>query len=123
MIVVDRDPRDIYAAMIDQKMFLGVSENSVTKYITWHREVRRQAEKDINNKVLRLNFEDFFLNYKETIESIKDFLDIDFKHSDKGLRFQPESIDKHVGIWRKVLVKNDALLIEKELGSYCYIKE
>ena len=126
LIIVDRDPRDIYATMINNKMFLGVSDNSVYKYIAWHHAVRKQTVQDsdsifMQDKVLRLNFEDFFLHYDRTIEHIKEFLDIDFCHKDKGSRFNPESISDHVGIWKNVPDQDIMLRIEKELGEYCFI--
>jgi len=128
LIIVDRDPRDIYATMLKEGSFLGadaVSNNSVYKYIKWHRYVRKQSvhdvdNSDIQNKVLRLNFEDFFLHYSETISNIKEFLDIDFDHKDKGSKFKPESIRNHVGIWKGVPNQDVILQIEKELGEYCY---
>ena len=125
LIIVDRDPRDIYTTMINQKMFLGVGDNPVHRYITWHHAVRKQVSQDIDNtfmqdKVLRLNFEDFFLHYDRTIDQIKSFLNIDFNHKDKGSKFRPESIDDHVGIWRGSPNKDAMLYIEKELGKYCF---
>ncbi len=114
--------------MLKEKSFLGadiISKDSVHKYIKWHRYVRKQIANDINsdvmqNKVLRLNFEDFFLHYNETIDCIKDFLDIDFSHKDKGSKFKLKSIRDHVGIWKGVLDQGIMLQIEKELGEYCY---
>ncbi len=126
MIIVDRDPRDIYATMLNEKKFLGVNSNSVDKYIQWHHSVRKQTAQDVKNilfmknQVLRLNFEDLFLNYERTVKDIKDFLDIDFHHKDKGVRFQCESIDKHVGIWEKSPNQDDMSRIGKELSEYCF---
>ncbi len=128
LIIVDRDPRDIYATMLKERSFLGadvISNDSMHKYIKWHRYVRKQIVHDIDsaviqNKVLRLNFEDFFLHYNETIERIKEFLDIDFSHKDKGSKFKPESIRDHVGIWKGVPDQDVMLQIEKELSEYCY---
>ena len=126
LIIIDRDPRDIYATMINNKMFLGVSDNSVHKYIAWHHFVRQSTLQDtdkilMQDKILRLNFEDLFLHYDKTIEHIKEFLDIDFCHKDKGSRFNPESISDHVGIWKNVPDQDIMLRIEKELGEYCFI--
>jgi hypothetical protein len=124
---VDRDPRDIYTTLINQKKLLGVeisNNDSVHKYIKWHRAGREQVAQDFNdtfmrNRVLRLNFEDFFLHYDETLESIKEFLDIDFIHKDKGTKFQYKNINQHVGIWRDAADQNVMAIIEKELNEYC----
>lgn len=126
MIIVDRDPRDIYATMLNEKKFLGVTRNSVERYIYWHHSVRKQTSQDLKNilfmknQVLRLNFEDLFLNYEKTLKDIKDFLDIDFNHKDKGMRFQSESIYQHVGIWKKSPNQDDMSRIGNELSEYCF---
>jgi hypothetical protein len=127
LIIVDRDPRDIYANMIDKKMFLGMdilNDELAHKYIEWHRIVRQQSIQDVDNapmqdKVLRLNFEDLFLHYEGTIKKIKEFLEIDFNHKDKGVKFNPESVSDHVGIWKNVLNQKTVFQIEKELKEYC----
>ena len=128
LIIVDRDPRDIYTTMLKEGSFLGadaLSNKSIHKYIKWHRYVREQNVHDINtsaidNKVLRLNFEDFFFHYSETLESVKEFLNIDFNHKDKESKFNPKDIKNHVGIWQELPNQNIILKIEKELGEYCY---
>ena len=128
LIIVDRDPRDIYANMIDKKMFLGVdilNDELAHKYIEWHRIVRQQSIQDVDNasmqdKVLRLNFEDLFLHYEGTIKKIKEFLEIDFNHKDKGIKFCSKSIDKHVGIWKNSPNQDAMKYIETELDEYCF---
>jgi hypothetical protein len=114
--------------MLKEKCFLGadvINRDSVHKYIKWHRDVRKQTEHDagntpVQNKILRLKFEDFFLHYNRTIENIKFFLDIDFYHKDKGSKFNPESVSDHIGIWKNISDQGAMLQIEKELGEYCY---
>jgi hypothetical protein len=128
LIIVDRDPRDIYTTMINEKRLLGsepINNNSANKYIAWHHAVRKQSTEDINSclmqdKVLRLNFEDFFINYEKTIIDIKDFLNIDFNHNDKGAKFHPESVNEHVGIWKGTHEKDIMDRIKNELSEYCF---
>jgi hypothetical protein len=129
IIIIDRDPRDIYATMLNERKFLGVGKNSIDRYIHWHHSVRKQTAQDLKNihfmnkYVLRLNFEDLFLNYEKTIMKLKDFLDIDFNHKDKGKRFQTESIGKHIGIWKEASNQDDIMQIEKQLNEYCYFDQ
>jgi hypothetical protein len=131
LIIVDRDPRDIYTTMIKEKCFLGtdvINRDSVNKYIKWHLDVRMKAEQDINVKstkkmVLRINFEDLFLNYEKTILGIKEFLDIDFNHKDKGNKFNIETISESVGIWKTLPDQNAISFIEQELKEYCFDNE
>jgi hypothetical protein len=129
MIIVDRDPRDIYVTMINEKRLLGsdvLNKNSVAKYVKWHHAVRKQTAQDIDDafmqdKVLRLNFEDFFIHYEETIEQIKEFLEIDYSHKYKGTKFKRDNINHHVGIWKHTTEQDAMSHIKEELGEYCFI--
>ena len=129
LIIVDRDPRDIYATMINEKRLLGgdiMDKNSVYKYIAWHHAVRKKDIQDIDDsfiqdKVLRLNFEDFFLHYERTIGEIKKFLNIEFSHKEKGIRFNYEDINKHVGIWKNMPQQDAMKKIGEELKKDCYV--
>jgi|LWDU01.1.fsa_nt_gi hypothetical protein len=131
LIIVDRDPRDIYATMLKEKCFLGadvINRDSVHKYIKWHRDVRKQVAQDIDevftqDRVLRLNFEDLFFCYEKTILDIKEFLDIDFNHKDKGSKFNVKTIRENVGIWKTFPDKDVMLHIKKELDEYCFTYE
>ena len=86
LIIVDRDPRDIYATMIREKRLLGsdvLSNKSVDKYISWHHTVRKQVKNDLNTtnikeNILKLKYEDFFVNYDNTIKKLREFLNIDY---------------------------------------------
>jgi len=127
MIIVDRDPRDIYATMNKEKRLLGsdkVYSESVDKYIFWHKAVREkldsQNEKSIDYDILELKFEDFFTNYENVIKQLTDFLEIDFLHKDKGMKFNPLSIERHVGIWKNE--KNQKLMnkIYQEFPDSCF---
>jgi hypothetical protein len=128
LIIVDRDPRDIYTTMVNEKRLLGsdpLNNSSVDKYISWHRSVRKKTTQDVNdvfmqNKVLQLSFEDFFIHYERTIMQIKEFLDIDFRHKEKGIKFQPNRINDHVGIWKDFPDQDIMLKIKEELDEYCF---
>jgi hypothetical protein len=127
LIIVDRDPRDIYTTMINENLFLGadiLDSNSVHKYVAWHRSVRKQTIQDNNtlvqDRVLRLKFEDLFLNYERVIRDIKEFLNIDFNHKEKSSKFNPESMNSHVGIWKNTPHQDIMIYIEKELKEYCF---
>jgi hypothetical protein len=128
LIIVDRDPRDIYATMVNEKRFLGVDTldtNLVHKYILWHSAVRAQSHNDINNinldnKVLRINFESLFVDYDNTLNKIKNFLDIDFEHKDKGLKFSTDTMHDHIGTWKYLSNQNDISQIENKLKDSCF---
>jgi len=128
LIIVDRDPRDIYATMINEGRLLGadiLNNQSAEKYIRWHHALRRKTNHDVNNhllknKVLRLNYEDFFLNYEDTVDKLKFFLEVDYNHKYKNTRFKMDSKNNYVGIWKLIPEQDIMLQIKKELGEYCY---
>ena len=128
LIIIDRDPRDIYATMINEGRLLGadaINDDSADKYIAWHNSVRKQVPSGIDDtfmqdNVLRLNFEDFFTRYEETLEKIQEFLNIDVSHKYKNTRFKYKNIDKHVGIWKHISNQNIMSRINEELESYCF---
>jgi hypothetical protein len=127
IIIVDRDPRDIYVNMIRGRGLLGpelIKRDSVDKYIKWHKQLRRSSVSDrnnidINKHVLRLNFEDLVLNYNDSILRIKDFLEIDMQHNQKLMHFDPSYSIKNIGLWREY--KNQSIMhdIGSELKDYC----
>ena len=129
LIIVDRDPRDIYTTMVMEKRLLGADAlHSITfeKYLTWHKSVRVQSEQDINNinlqeGILRLDFESFFLDYDNTLDKIKNFIGIDFVHKDKNLRFSPDTMHNHVGIWKQLPDQYTISRIRDELSNSCFI--
>ena len=124
LIIIDRDPRDIYANSVRGNRLLGpelIKNDSSKTYITWHKMLRKKSQYDISDKnVLRLYFEDFIFKYDESIDRITKFLDIDYCHNQKGKYFKPSDSIKNVGLWKKY--KNQAAMSEiyDELESYCY---
>jgi hypothetical protein len=129
LIIVDRDPRDIYATMFKEKRLLGADSPhpvSFEKYSVWHKSVRHQSQNDISNSdldanVLRLNFESFFVDYDITIDRIKEFLGVDFPHRDKGMRFSPDTMQKYVGIWRTLPDQYTISRIKEEFIDSCFL--
>ena len=71
--------------------------------------------------MLYLNLEDLFLQYDETVDLIKEFLDIDFSHKKKGSKFKPEGMRNYVGVWKNMLNQESIFQIEEELSEYCSI--
>jgi hypothetical protein len=123
LIIIDRDPRDIYATMLKERRLLGGElshSNVLDKYLIWHNAVRVRSEIDIANSnleknILRIQFEDFFTDYNKVLEKIKNFIGIDFIHKNKGSRFSPEKINEYVGIWRDLQDQSAISRISEEL--------
>lgn len=124
MIVVDRDPRDIYVDLVNNRMRIG-SElyrfDSVEKYIDWHKKSRMIKP---NNNLLQIRFEDAVLRYEETRQKIFDFLNLNSaEHKDKFQYFDPNVSKHNIGIWKNYKDGLSSDIFNKiydELKEYCY---
>lgn len=107
-IVVDRDPRDIYATAVStsagfntnvklSRMIAGAHniETFIRRYSTYQKNI------DINDtRVLRLRFEDIVLSYEQTLQKIYEFTGINAsQHLEKKKYFIPEKSSKNIGLW------------------------
>ena len=128
VIIIDRDPRDIYANMVKRNHLFGpelLNRESYEKYIQWYEQSRRLSEKDRNNSdideyVLRLSFEDLVFKFDDSVEKISNFLGGNMRHIDKGKYFSTEYSAKNVGLWKHYHDQSIMDKIGKELKSYCY---
>jgi hypothetical protein len=130
MIVVDRDPRDIYSNLVKNNVLIGADlsrNDSANKYIKWHKTLRNNfqgetANGGLSSTVLRINFEDLVYNYEQSINKILLFLGDDVIHENKFHYFDPGGLRArgNVGLWKTY--KNQFIMDEiyNELGEYCY---
>ena len=104
VIVVDRDPRDIYADLITHKSLIGndlTDPNNIDKYLAWHNALRKNLK--ISKDVLYVNFEDVVLNYEETKTKIESFSNLSCsEHSNKFSYFDPKKSIHNIGIWKNM---------------------
>lgn len=124
MILVDRDPRDMYCD--DVNWGDNMDEHYETKEAAERYVIRAKAQRE-NIKpdadVLNLKFEDVIINYDETCKRIIDFLGLPSDiHTVRGKFLKPEVSIKNIGIWRKFYPTcKDAIdVLEKELPELCY---
>lgn len=124
VIVVERDPRDVFIInkYIWQKKQIGVPFPTEVKQFCQVYKKMRESEKECHSdKVLRIKFEDLIYNYEDTITKITKFLR--FKESDhinKKTRFIPELSIKNTQLFRKDEYLEESKIIEKELKEYLY---
>lgn len=120
MIIVDRDPRDIYADLIKNKGLIGADlakTHDVEKFVGWYLSGRHNLSYLKNNKnVLIVRFEDLVLKYESMVGKIKDFIGIDLgPHNKKGEFFNPDISKKNIGIYKNMgLTESEILLIEQK---------
>ena len=125
MIIVDRDPRDMY---IDDIVNWGdnldddcSSSEAGMRYVMRQRALRDSMELDPD--ILYIRFEDLILNYEETTDRLLAFLNLTREdHLQKCRYLKPERSAKNIGIWKKYYTKyKDALdVITRELPDLCY---
>lgn len=124
-IVVDRDPRDIFAtsnlasegfndqAGLYQKI---AGAHDVETFIERIRVYRANTSSAYSNKVLRVSFEDLVEDYASTTAQLLRFLGIDeSKHTRKYARFNPEKSKANIGLWKQLPDQSDIRAIEKAL--------
>ena len=121
VIVVDRDPRDLY---ILNKYFWNegwIPSNDIDIYIKWFKSIR--CDRSVDGNILRINFEDLVLNYEKTLTEILIFLNIDnAEHINKKEFFNPDKSIKNLNLWSSYMQKEESNIkeIELKLEEYCY---
>ena len=124
LIIVDRDPRDMYCD--DVNWGDNMDDNYETREAAERYVLRAKAQRE-NIKpdadVLYLKFEDVIINYEETRKKICDFLGINVDdHIAKGRYLKTEVSIKNIGIWRKFypMCKDAIDVLETQLDNLCY---
>jgi hypothetical protein len=109
-IVVDRDPRDIYATAITSQV--GFNDNLqlyrriagahdlevfIKRYLTYRRNIKLG-----DSRVLRLNFRDLVLDYDQSLQKICDFTGLAATQQvHKKLYFDPEKSRSNLDLWKR----------------------
>ncbi|SFU86626.1 sulfotransferase [Xenorhabdus koppenhoeferi] len=124
VIIIDRDPRDLYLLNKCQWNEKWIPTEDVNKYIRWFKSLRehQKFEKEDKQKVIRLSFESFIYNYAETIQKIINFCGVENKnHIYKYKFFDPKISIKNTNL--KIKYPNfekEINIIERELFEFCY---
>lgn len=123
VIVVDRDPRDLY--ILNREFWKeGWIPENINTYIKYFKTIRMHQNYEIEdkNKVLRIRFEDLVYSYEETLKKILLFLELNEEdHLDKKQFFNPEISIKNTNLQVKYLkYKKEVEMIENELKEFCY---
>lgn len=124
VIIVDRDPRDLY---ILNKLYWNegwIPSDNINVYIKWFALIRQhQNNENFNNpNVLKIQFEDCIYNYDETIQKIYDFIGLNsINHKNKRKYFNPDASIKNTMLWkREKSFEKEIQLITENLSQYCY---
>ena len=123
VIVVDRDPRDVF--VLDKYVWKdGVIPNDAETFIKWFKYTRshRKIENLNNVHVKFVRFEDLIYKYSETTKTIRDWLGLDESdHKTPKKYFDPKISINNTQTWKKYPQSNSEIkLIEDSLGEYLY---
>lgn len=120
-IIVDRDPRDVYAMtngyLSGQLTSFMPWRRDVDGYITYFRGLHRTVSKD--SRVFYLQYEDLIYRYESTVKKLEEFLGI--KHVSPKSIFRPEwSINNTQTYKQYPQLADEIKVIEDKLKDYLY---
>lgn len=124
LIIVDRDPRDMYCD--DVNWGDNMDDHYETKEAAERYVIRAKAQREnikTDKDVMYLRFEDLIINYDETRKKIFEFLGVkEEDHINMGKCLKTEVSIKNIGIWRKFYPTcKDAIdVLESSLPELCY---
>ena len=122
VIVVDRDPRDLYVYAREKKGGINfIPSDNVHDFVTYYNKIREtyilNGPYD-NNKVLFIQYEDMIYNFSKTAQVIDEFLGL--KHNHSLETFNPEISKKYTKLFINDKHKKDIDYIEKKLEDWLY---
>ena len=122
VIIVDRDPRDVYIqAMRDGDHVLP---HDPLLFAKQYRDMRRTIDDEIKDpRILRIHFEDLIYRYDFTTKQINEFLGIsEEKHKDLRKHFNPDISIRNTQLWiNDKNYNNQIKIIEQELEDFLYL--
>lgn len=121
--IVDRDPRDIF--ILEKYVWKdGIIPSEVKVFCKWFNYTRAHRKTDRNNEqqVLFVQFEDMVYKYAETTKKVAAWLGLDMKnHIKKKQIFNPDKSIKNSQTWKKYpQSKEEVAYIEENLKDYLY---
>lgn len=139
LIVVLRDPRDIYISAVNPKKMkhgdkdlVAIENKGGSKSFLPTDDielfVRRQrllmeklGDTSIEPRVLIVWFEDLILNYDQTRRNVFEFLGMDEEeHKRPKTIFKPEVSLKYICLWKNYSRQDEVRYLESELKDYLY---
>lgn len=125
IIIVDRDPRDIYVDNMEYPDFLVKNPNSIqeAKKFCQFFLASREENKQNHPNILYLQFENLVSNYEDELVKIRSFLNLSAEdHLRKGEFFNPMESRKNMQIWKKHYKKFNIAIdyISHNLSNYLY---
>lgn len=120
VVVVDRDPRDLFIHHITRGD--KVLPTDPEKFSIVYRGIRQLKGRDPEGAVLRVHFEDFIYKYDETLNKLFDFVGMPREHHvSPGLHFDRLKSSKGTKLWETFPQYESAVrVLEERLPEYLY---
>lgn len=124
IIVVDRDPRDVFIG--EKEVYRGsvAPEYDIEKFCEWYRWTREiYYSEERLDCVLNVRFEDLIYRYNETIERIFAHFGINkAQHLYPKRYFNPKKSIVNTQSWKRYpQYEKEIKVIEDKLSEYCYL--
>ena len=125
VIVVDRDPRDVYLlnklVWLPQEMMIPFPTEEAG-FCKMFRKIRNMGQCD-DERILRLHFEDLVYHYDDTVDRIEDFLGLERKNHVRQYQFfDPGRSIYNTQLFNQERYKNESVEhIERELKEYLFM--
>jgi len=122
VIVVDRDPRDIFIQNT-YKIKESWIPFDVDTFIKMYRGQRKNIKREEDNRnILRIRFEDAIYRYDEFSKQVASLVGLqESNHTCPKSLFDPSRSIRNTRLWEKYNVNmNDIKKIEEQLSEYCY---
>ena len=124
VIVVERDPRDVFILnkyIWSQKNYSVPMPFDAEEFASYYKRMRESEIPSNSNKILRVKFEDLIYNYDKELERIMKFLNFKKEgHVRKFSRFNPELSMRNTQLFNNDKYKNEIKILESELKEYLY---
>jgi hypothetical protein len=124
VIIVDRDPRDIYTSAKALSGWGFIPTDDVDSFIKWFLVTRQNREEKIkdSSEILFLTFESLIYDYDNSIEKITQFLGFsECEHINKLKYFNPELSKTNTQLFLNYpSLLSEIKKIEKTLEKYCH---
>lgn len=121
VIIVDRDPRDLYIQ--GTRAGTHVLPHDPVLFAQQYRDMRHSAAQEVKNEsVLKIQFEDLIFKYDETTKKIQDFLGISEEtHLYPRKFFDPDRSIKNTKLWETDSRYYAQIeILTRELHDYLY---
>lgn len=124
IVLVERDPRDIY--IMEKHVWKGrvAPVYDINKYCEWYKWTRKLYQNEpLPGCVLKIQFEDLVYYYNKTVDMIKEHFKLENQLQDNAFKFfNPDISISNTQTWKNFPIEDKNIkIIENELKEYCYL--